>query len=63
MGDYTGARSELEAAFQHLSSTQRTYHGMDEHILVGLRLMRTLWAQGFPIQAVERAGRPSTMLS
>jgi len=55
VGDYGGARSELEPAFQHWSSTQRTYLGIDEHILVGLRLMRTLWAQGFPAQAVERA--------
>jgi predicted ATPase/DNA-binding winged helix-turn-helix (wHTH) protein len=57
LGDYSGARSELEAAFKHWSSTQRTYLGIDEHILVGLRLMRTLWAQGFPAQAVERARR------
>jgi predicted ATPase/DNA-binding winged helix-turn-helix (wHTH) protein len=55
MGDLAGARSELEAAFQHWSITRRTYLGIDERILVGLRLMRTLWAQGFPAQAVERA--------
>jgi predicted ATPase len=42
MGDLSGARSELEAAFLYWSITRRTYHGIDEHILVGLRLMRTL---------------------
>jgi predicted ATPase len=56
IGDLSGARSELEAAFQHWSSTQRTtYLGIDERIMVGLRLMRTLWAQGFPAQAIESA--------
>ena len=55
VGDYTGARSELEAALRHWSSTHRTYLGIDEHILAGVVLMRTLWAQGFPAQAVERA--------
>jgi predicted ATPase/DNA-binding winged helix-turn-helix (wHTH) protein len=55
VGDYAGARSELEAALQHWSSSHRTYLGIDEHILAGVVLMRTLWAQGFPAQAVERA--------
>jgi predicted ATPase/DNA-binding winged helix-turn-helix (wHTH) protein len=55
MGSLSGARSELEAAFQHWSRTQRIYLGIDERILVGLRLMRTLWAQGFPAQAIEMA--------
>jgi predicted ATPase/DNA-binding winged helix-turn-helix (wHTH) protein len=56
IGDLSGARSELEAAFQHWSSNQRTtYLGIDERIMVGLRLMRTLWAQGFPAQAIESA--------
>jgi predicted ATPase/DNA-binding winged helix-turn-helix (wHTH) protein len=55
MGDLRGARSELEAAYQYWSNTQRTYFGIDERLLVGLRLMRTLWAQGFPAQAIERA--------
>nr|WP_233286919.1 winged helix-turn-helix domain-containing protein [Bradyrhizobium oropedii] len=55
VGDYAGARPELEAALQHWSSTHRTYLGVDEHILAGVVLMRTLWAQGFPAQAVERA--------
>jgi predicted ATPase/DNA-binding winged helix-turn-helix (wHTH) protein len=57
IGDLSDARSELEAAFSHWSSTQRTYLGIDERIFVGLRLMRTLWAQGFPAQAIETARR------
>jgi predicted ATPase/DNA-binding winged helix-turn-helix (wHTH) protein len=57
MGDLSGARSELEAACQHWSCTQRTYLGIDERILVDLRLMRTLWAQGFPAQAIEKASQ------
>jgi predicted ATPase len=55
MGDLSGARSELEAAFQHWSSNRRTYFEVNERVLVSLSLMRTLWAQGFPAQAVEQA--------
>ncbi|NEU97118.1 winged helix-turn-helix domain-containing protein [Bradyrhizobium uaiense] len=55
VGDYTGARAELEAALQYWSSTRRTYLGIDERIQTSVVLMRTLWAQGFPAQAVERA--------
>jgi len=58
VGDYSGARLELEAAFRHWTNTpytQRTDLGVDERLLNGLWLMRTLWAQGFPAQAVERA--------
>src|SRR5262249_20461750 len=55
MGDHAGARTELEAALQYWSSTQRTYLGFDDRILVGLSLARTLWVQGFPVQAVEQA--------
>jgi predicted ATPase len=54
-GNYSRARLEHEAALQHWSSTHRTYLGIDERILTGVVLMRTLWAQGFPAQAVERA--------
>jgi len=57
MGDHSGARAELEAAFEHWSSTRRTYLGFDDRILVGLSLARTLWVQGFPVQAVEQAHR------
>jgi len=55
IGDHSGARSELEAAFQHWSHAQRTYLGLDDRILVGLGLARSLWVQGHPAQAVERA--------
>ncbi|MGX5828187.1 winged helix-turn-helix domain-containing protein [Mesorhizobium sp. 43Arga] len=57
VGEYASARTELEAALGHWSSTDRTYLGIDEHILAGVVLMRTLWAQGFPAQAIERAWR------
>jgi predicted ATPase len=59
-GDLNGARAELEAALlhgpgSHLTST--TYLGFNGHILVGGALARTLWLQGHPAQAVERARR------
>ena len=40
IGDHSGARSALEAAFQHWSHAQRTYLGLDDRILVGLGLAR-----------------------
>jgi Ohr subfamily peroxiredoxin len=55
LGDHSGARSELEAAFRHWSSTRRTYLGLDDRVLVGLGLARILWVQGFPAKAAERA--------
>ena len=55
MGDHSSARSELEAALQHWSHAQRTYLGLDDRILVGLGLARSLWVQGHPAQAVDRA--------
>jgi predicted ATPase/DNA-binding winged helix-turn-helix (wHTH) protein len=55
IGDHSGARSELEAAFQHWSRAQRAYLGLDDRILVGLGLTRALWVQGHPDQAVDRA--------
>jgi len=55
LGDHGGARSELEAAFHHWSRNQRTYSGLDERIMNRVGLARTLWAQGFPVQAVEWA--------
>jgi tetratricopeptide (TPR) repeat protein len=54
-GDYSGARSELEAAFQHWSRVQRTYFGFDDRIPDGLTLARVLWVQGHPAQAADRA--------
>ena len=58
MGDHSGARVELEASFHHPSRSPRTgetYLGLDRHILDGLGLARTLWLQGYPAMAVERA--------
>ena len=54
IGDLNAARPELEAAFQHWSSTPRRYLGFDDRILVGPGLARTLWLQGLPAQALER---------
>ena len=55
IGDHRGARLELEAALQHWSSTQRTYFGVDERVFAGMGLARTLWLQGLPSQAVQKA--------
>lgn len=55
IGDHGGARSELEAAFHHFSNAQWTYLGLDDRVLVGLGLARSLWVQGSPAQAVDRA--------
>jgi predicted ATPase/DNA-binding winged helix-turn-helix (wHTH) protein len=58
MGDHSGARKELEALLKHWSSTLRTstiYLGYDRHYRAGIALARTLWLQGYPAQAVERA--------
>jgi predicted ATPase/DNA-binding winged helix-turn-helix (wHTH) protein len=57
-GDLAGARIELEAALLHGPGSHRTsttYLGFNGHILVGGALARTLWLQGYPAQAVERA--------
>ena len=55
VGDHSGARSALEAAFRHWSHAQRAYLGLDDRILVGLGLARGLWVQGHPSQAKDRA--------
>ncbi|HTV31189.1 MAG TPA: winged helix-turn-helix domain-containing protein [Xanthobacteraceae bacterium] len=55
IGDHRGARSALEPALQHWSSTRRTYFGVDERVFAGMSLARTLWLQGFPAQALDRA--------
>jgi predicted ATPase/DNA-binding winged helix-turn-helix (wHTH) protein len=55
VGDHTGARSELEAAYRHWSRAQRTYLGLDDRILVGLGLARSLWVQGHPAEAEDCA--------
>src|SRR5262249_42865989 len=53
LGDHSGARAELEAAFQHWSRAQRTYLGLDDRIVDGLVLARVLWVQGHPDQAAD----------
>ena len=58
IGDLGGARVELEAALQHGPRSRRTstiYLGFDGQYLAGVALARTLWLQGYPAQAVERA--------
>ncbi len=55
VGDHNSARSELEASYQHWSRAQRTYLGLDDRILVGLGLARSLWVQGHPAEAEDRA--------
>ena len=58
MGDLGGARAELEAVLQHWPRSQRTstiYLDYDRHYRASIALARTLWLQGHPAQAVERA--------
>ena len=59
-GDLSSARVELEAALRHAPRHQRTttaYLGFEGTSLAGAVLARTLWLQGHPAQAVERARR------
>jgi tetratricopeptide (TPR) repeat protein len=58
MGDLGGARIELEALLPIWSRAQRTpsiYLAYERHYRAGIALARTLWLQGHPAQAVERA--------
>ncbi len=58
MGDHDGARAELEALLKQWSGGQPTstiYLGYDRHYRAGIALARTLWLQGYPNQALERA--------
>jgi predicted ATPase/DNA-binding winged helix-turn-helix (wHTH) protein len=58
MGDLGVARIELEALLPIWPSAQRTrsiYLAYDRHYRAGIALARTLWLQGHPFQAVERA--------
>jgi tetratricopeptide (TPR) repeat protein len=58
IGDLRGARSELEALFADWSPSQQSntiYLVHDRHFRAGIALARTLWMQGHPTQAVERA--------
>jgi predicted ATPase/DNA-binding winged helix-turn-helix (wHTH) protein len=74
MGDFGGARVQLEAAREHGPASQwtsRIYLGFDHHNWAGGTLARNLWLQGHPAQAVElahqtvkeaaRMGRPLTL--
>ncbi len=57
-GDLGGARRELEAALEHWPGFQRAstiYLGFDYRNRAGIVLARTLWLQGHPAQAVDRA--------
>ena len=57
-GDLIGARAELEAALRrdpHSRLTSPIYLGFDGRSLSGAILARTLWLQGHPGQAMERA--------
>jgi predicted ATPase len=55
--DLAAAREELEAAQHHVprKRTSKFYLGFDGHNLAGVFLARTLWLQGYPEQAMERA--------
>jgi predicted ATPase/DNA-binding winged helix-turn-helix (wHTH) protein len=57
-GEFDSARAELEAALRRGPRSQLTttiYLGFEGKILAGVILARTLWLQGHPAQAVERA--------
>jgi predicted ATPase/DNA-binding winged helix-turn-helix (wHTH) protein len=58
LGDLDGARSELEATLQYDAGSQRSstiFHGFDHYNITGAYLARTLWLQGYPDQALQRA--------
>jgi tetratricopeptide (TPR) repeat protein len=57
-GDLPAARVELEEALQRVPGSRRinaTYFGFDGFVWAGIFLARTLWLQGHPVQALERA--------
>src|SRR5262245_14646571 len=56
-GDLRGARAELDALSKIWSPSQHSstiYLVHDRHFRAFIALARTLWLQGFPVQAVER---------
>ena len=60
VGELSAARTEFEAALAHGPSSRRTsanYFGIESNILASAILARTLWQQGYPTQAIERARR------
>jgi predicted ATPase/DNA-binding winged helix-turn-helix (wHTH) protein len=57
-GDIAGARAELEAALQLGPGHARArtiYLDFEHYNYAGIALARTLWLQGYPVQAMERA--------
>jgi predicted ATPase/DNA-binding winged helix-turn-helix (wHTH) protein len=59
-GNLGDARAELEAALQHDPGAQWSnpvFLGSGHHIWAAIALARTLWLQGHPAQAVDRALR------
>ena len=57
-GELSNARAELEAALSHRPGSQSTttiYLGFESRDLAGAVLGSTLWLQGYPAQAMERA--------
>jgi predicted ATPase/DNA-binding winged helix-turn-helix (wHTH) protein len=59
-GDLNRARLELEAAVRRGPGSARIneiYLGFDHQLWAGMALARTLWLQGHPVQAIERARR------
>jgi tetratricopeptide (TPR) repeat protein len=56
-GDLRGSRVELDSLMQILSHSQHgsILLGYDPHYRSGIALARTLWIQGYPDQAAERA--------
>jgi predicted ATPase/DNA-binding winged helix-turn-helix (wHTH) protein len=57
-GDLDEARVELEALrriWPRSQPTRSIYLAYDRHYRAGIALARTLWLQGYPAQAVERA--------
>jgi predicted ATPase len=60
LGDLAGARLELEAALERGSGVQRVstiYLDFEHYNYADIALARTLWLQGHPAQALERAHR------
>jgi tetratricopeptide (TPR) repeat protein len=63
MGDLGNARAELEAALAYGPGSRRisnVYADFDHYNWAAIALARTLWLQGHPAQAVERAHRAIT---
>ena len=56
-GDIAGSRAELDSLMRLLSESQRgsILLGFDPHYRSGIALARTLWLQGYPVQAMKTA--------